>query len=132
MSIAINISWIFLAGGLFVFVIYLLWGLLLCCTIIGIPFGLQCMKLSLLGLFPLGKVVAKKDSSSGYFLNFMNAIWLVVAGIWIAMTHLVASILCSLTVIGTPFAIEHMKLLSFSLMPFGKEMKRPEGSSTSR
>ncbi len=117
-----NILWIFLGGGVILFLEYLICGLLLCVTIVGIPFGIQCMKLSLLALVPFGKEIRQIERASGCLSTVMNIIWIVIGGIWIALTHLIFAVLCALTIIGIPFAKQHLKLASLSLLPFGKEI----------
>jgi uncharacterized membrane protein YccF (DUF307 family) len=119
MSVIGNILWIVLGGGIFLFLEYLLGGVVLCLTIIGIPFGVQCIKLSLLALVPFGKEITHTGSGSGCLSVFMNVIWIVVAGIPLAATHFVFGILCAITIIGIPFAKQHMKLAALSLTPFG-------------
>jgi uncharacterized membrane protein YccF (DUF307 family) len=123
MSTLGNILWVFLGGGIILFFFYLLGGLALCLTIIGIPFGIQCIKLSLLGLLPFGKEVGDSGSSSGCLSITMNIIWILFGGIWVALTHIVFGLLCAITIIGIPFAKQHMKLAELSLTPFGKSIK---------
>ncbi len=122
MSLLGNILWIFLGGGVILFLEYLVCGLLLCITIVGIPFGIQCMKLSLLALVPFGKEIRQIERASGCLSTVMNIIWIVIGGIWIALTHLIFAFLCALTIIGIPFAKQHLKLASLALMPFGREV----------
>ncbi len=122
MSLLGNVLWIILGGGIFLFIEYLLSGFLLCVTIIGIPFGIQCIKLSSLALLPFGKEVRHSTNSTGLLYTVMNIIWILIGGIWIALTHLAFAILCAITVVGIPFAIQHMKLTALSFMPFGKEV----------
>ncbi len=119
-----NILWIIFGGGIILFLEYFLGGLLLCLTIIGIPFGLQCIKLSFLALLPFGKEVVHNESSSGCLSVIMNIIWILVGGIWVALTHLVFALICAITIIGIPFALQHMKLVGLSFAPFGKEIRR--------
>ena len=73
MSTLGNLLWIFLGGGIFLFFEYLFGGLILCITIVGIPFGLQCIKLSILGLVPFGKEIVTTESASGCLSIFMNS-----------------------------------------------------------
>ncbi|MFC2108770.1 YccF domain-containing protein [Candidatus Bipolaricaulota bacterium] len=120
MSLLGNILWIFLGGGLFLFFEYLFGGVVLCVTIIGIPFGVQCIKLAALSLVPFGKDVVQREKPVGFLSTAMNLIWIVFGGIWIALTHLIFAVLCAITVIGIPFAKQHTKLASLSLTPFGK------------
>ena len=122
MSVLGNILWIMLGGGIFLFLEYLLGGVILCLTIIGIPFGLQCIKLSFLALVPFGKEIRESATSSGCLSTVMNIIWILFGGIWVALTHVIFAILCALTIIGIPFAKQHMKLASLSLTPFGKQV----------
>jgi len=117
-----NLLWIFLGGGLFLFLEYLFGGVVLCMTIVGIPFGIQCIKLSLLALLPFGKDVVQRERPIGCLSTIMNLLWIVFGGIWIALTHLIFAILCAITIIGIPFAKQHMKLASLSLTPFGKDV----------
>ena len=123
MSIVGNILWIFLGGGIFIFFEYLIGGIVLCLTIIGIPFGLQCFKLSILGLVPFGREISGKQSYSGCLSIVMNIIWLLLGGLAIAATHLIFALLCAITIIGIPFAVQHLKLARLALTPFGMEIR---------
>jgi uncharacterized membrane protein YccF (DUF307 family) len=121
----LNILWIVLGGGLVLWLEYVLAGLLLCVTIIGIPFGVQCFKLAGLALLPFGKDVdATVGSVSGGALRLVfNVIWVVVAGVWIFLTHIALAIGLAVTIIGIPFALQHLKLAVFALWPFGRTAK---------
>ena len=119
MSLIGNLLWIILGGGIVLFFEYLLAGLLLCVTIIGIPFGVQAIKLSLLALFPFGKEVVTTKAASGCLSIAMNVLWILLGGIWISLTHLIFAILCAITIIGIPFAKQHVKLAALALAPFG-------------
>lgn len=117
MSFIGNILWIIL-GGFLLFLMYFFGGLLLCCTIIGIPFGFQLMKISVLALCPFGRDVEMLQDSGCLSLVF-NILW-VVFGWWeIALVHLVLALLCAVTIIGIPFAKAHIRLMKMSFMPFG-------------
>ncbi len=119
MSLIGNILWIFLGGGILLFIEYLLGGIILCITIIGIPFGVQAFKLSFLALLPFGKEVTPAGRNPGCLSILMNVLWIICGGIYIAATHLIFGILCAITIIGIPFAKQHMKLATLSLTPFG-------------
>ena len=123
MSILGNILWIIFGGGIFIFFEYLAGGLALCLTIIGIPFGIQCFKLSVLGLVPFGKSVVARESHSGCLAIVMNIIWILFGGLEIVLTHIIFAVLCAITIIGLPFAKQHIKLIPLALFPFGKELK---------
>ncbi|WP_321286727.1 YccF domain-containing protein [uncultured Sunxiuqinia sp.] len=121
MSTLGNVIWI-VFGGLFIFLEYLIAGLLLCLTIVGIPFGLQSIKLSFLALWPFGKRIEYMDYAPGCLSTIMNILWFFVGGIWIALTHLAFGLLFAITIVGLPFAKQHFKLMSLSLTPFGRRI----------
>lgn len=117
MSFIGNVLWILL-GGLIVAVLYFIAGLILCCTIIGIPFGLQLMKIALVALFPFGRDVEIMKNSGCLTIGF-NILW-VVFGWWeIAVVHLIFACILALTIIGIPFAKAHWRLMKMSFLPFG-------------
>lgn len=91
-------------------------------TIVGIPFGIQTMKLAVFALWPFGSKVVDAESSSGCLSSIMNIIWILIGGIWIALSHLVFGILFAITIIGIPFAKQHFKLAGLALTPFGKDI----------
>ncbi len=120
MSLIGNILWIVFAGGLITCIQYLIAGLILCITIIFLPFGLQCFKLAELALFPFGRDVVETPNAGGILALIAGLIWLLLAGIWIALTHIICAIGCAITIIGLPFALQHLKLARLGLFPFGK------------
>lgn len=112
-----NIIW-FLLGGFLTSVMYVLGGLVMCLTIIGIPFGVKIMKLGVLAFWPFGKTVTM-DPASGCLTTLFNILW-VVFGWWeIALVHLVFGFILCITIIGIPFGKQHFKLARYSLVPFG-------------
>jgi len=123
MSLIGNLLWIFLGGGILIFLFYLLGGLVLCLTIVGIPFGVQLFKLSLLGLAPFGKEVDTRGLASGLLPILMNVLWWVFGGVEVALVHLVFALLCAITIVGIPFAKQHMKMVMLALVPFGATIK---------
>jgi len=122
MSFLGNLIWL-IFGGFLVFLEYMVAGFLLCITIVGIPFGLQSFKLATLALWPFGKTIGYKSYAPGCLSTIMNLIWLLIGGIWIALTHLVFGILLGITIIGIPWAKQHFKLVSLALTPFGREIQ---------
>jgi uncharacterized membrane protein YccF (DUF307 family) len=115
-----NFLWIILGGGIIVFFLYLIGGLVLCLTIIGIPFGVQCIKLSILGLMPFGQEIHDSKRPYNFLTILMNVLWILIGGLELVVTHLVFALLCAVTIIGIPFAKQHIKLASLALTPFGK------------
>lgn len=116
-----NLIWL-VFGGFLVFLEYMVAGLLLCITIIGIPFGLQAFKLGILALWPFGTTIGYHESAPSCLSTIMNLIWLIIGGIWIALTHLIFGILLGITIIGIPWAKQHFKLVSLALTPFGRKL----------
>ena len=121
MSTLGNILW-FVLGGFIVAIMYFAAGILLCITVIGIPFGVQLMKLGVLALAPFGKEVTTNDDAGCLSIVF-SALW-ILCGWWeIAIVHLILSIIFAITIIGIPFAKAHWKLMKMSFMPFGLTTK---------
>lgn len=121
MSILMNILWLLL-GGIFTAVEYVVSSLAMMVTIIGIPFGLQTLKLSLLALCPFGKKIETSPQVGGCLSIVMNIVWILLGGIWISLSHLVFGIVLCITIIGIPFGKQHFKLAGLALSPFGKRI----------
>lgn len=119
MRLLLNLLWVILGGGFIIALEYLLGGLLLCLTIVGIPFGVQCFKLAGLALFPFGKDIVDRPGASPLGC-VLNVFWIVVAGVWIFLSHIGLALGLAVTLIGIPFAIQHVKLALLALAPFGK------------
>ena len=114
-----NIIWL-IFGGLLTALEYLVSSLLLMITIIGIPFGLQTLKLGMLALWPFGSQVTDNGNSGGCLSGIMNVIWICIGGFWICLTHLFFGLLLCITLIGIPFGRQHFKMAALALTPFGK------------
>ena len=121
MNLLLNIIW-GLCGGLMIAIEYALSSLLMMLTIIGIPFGLQTLKLAALSLWPFGSGTTSSGSPSGCLAGIMHIIWWFVGGIPIALTHLVWGVVFCITIIGIPFGMQHFKLMRLAFFPFGKEV----------
>jgi uncharacterized membrane protein YccF (DUF307 family) len=122
MNIIGNIIWI-VFGGLIIFLMYVISSILLCLTIIGIPFGVQTLKLSMLALVPFGKEISTKPNEPGCLSTVMNIIWILIGGLWISLAHFVFGLILAITIIGIPFALQHFKLGMLAFTPFGKEIR---------
>ena len=114
-----NIIWL-IFGGFAAALGYIFGGFVLCLTLVGIPFGLQCFKLAGLMLWPFGKRVVSTNSGMGCLSIFANIIWLLCGGLYTALVHLLFAAILFITIIGIPFARQHLKLMELSLTPFGK------------
>jgi uncharacterized membrane protein YccF (DUF307 family) len=106
---------------------YIAVGIMLCATIIGIPFGFQCFKLALFELMPFGLEAKKVEDGSGCLYSILNIIWFFVGAIPLVLTHLILGILFALTIVGWPFSKQHFKLMRLSLAPFGRDIVEVEG-----
>ena len=121
MSILMNILWLLL-GGIFTAVEYVVASLGMMITIIGIPFGIQTLKISLLALCPFGKKIETTPQAGGCLSIIMNILCILLGGIWISLSHLVFGIVLCITIIGIPFGKQHFKLAGLALSPFGKHI----------
>ena len=117
-----NIIWL-IFGGLVTAIEYIIASLCMMITIVGIPFGLQTIKLGMLALWPFGSKVID-NGSSGCLSVVMNILWIIFGGLCICLTHLLFGILLCITIIGIPFGNQHFKMAKLALTPFGKEIVR--------
>lgn len=118
MSLLLNLVWLLL-GGFVVVLAYVLGGVLLCITIIGIPFGIQCFKLARLALSPFGYEVRETEPPGGVLAIIMNIIWIILPGVELALFHLAMTVLLGITIIGLPLAAQHLKMVRLAILPFG-------------
>jgi len=114
-----NILWLVL-GGLAIAFGWAVIGLALCITIVGIPLGLQAFKMAGLTLTPFGKTVRY---GGGFGSTLANIIWVVLAGIWMAIGYVIAGLANCVTIIGIPFGIQSFKMAKLALWPFGAQIQ---------
>ena len=117
MSFIGNVIWI-VFGGFIAALGYIIGGIVLCATIIGIPFGLQSIQLGFASLAPFGKEVMPQERSGGLLSLVFDAIWLIVFGWEIAVAHLIVGLIMTVTIVGIPFGKQHFKLIPVALFPF--------------
>ena len=110
-------------GGFLIFLGYILGGIILCLTIVGIPFGIACFKLAGGVLAPFGREVREKEPPGGCLAVVLNVIWILLPGLELAIMHLVLAGVFAVTIIGIPIALQHIKLIPLALLPFGQEMR---------
>ncbi|MEB3189111.1 MAG: YccF domain-containing protein [Snowella sp.] len=122
MSLLGNIIWL-VFGGFLAGIGYILGGILVCITIIGIPFGQQAIKLGVATMTPFGREIVPTPEAGSLINLILNLIWIVVIGWGIALTHLTSGLILAVTIIGIPFAIQHFKLIPLALFPFGRELR---------
>ena len=123
MSLLGNIAF-FVFGGFIIFLGYVLGGIILCLTIVGIPFGFQCFKLAGGVLAPFGRDVVPTEPPGGALSLLLNIIWIILPGLELAIMHLLLAAFFAVTIIGFPLAVQHMKLVKVALLPFGHVMRK--------
>jgi uncharacterized membrane protein YccF (DUF307 family) len=115
-----NIIWL-IFGGILASIGWALAGLILCITVIGIPFGLQCFKIAQFVLWPFGKQIELGHFGVGGLL--LNIIWLILFGWELALAHLIIGALFCITIIGIPFGLQHFKFAALGFIPFGATIR---------
>ena len=122
-SLLLNILWVVLSG-FWLFIAYLVAGVMQCVTIIGIPFGLQSFKLAGFALWPFGRSVVQRPAASTSLSLVGNIIWLFLSGFWLAVGHAVLGVVLCVTIVGIPLGLGNFKLIPLALFPFGKDIVR--------
>ncbi|BDZ43051.1 hypothetical protein GCM10025865_23500 [Paraoerskovia sediminicola] len=120
MRTILNIIWLVLAG-LWLAIGYVFFGVLACILIVTIPFGIASFRIAGYALWPFGRTVVDKPTAGGWS-TFGNVIWFVVAGIWLAIGHVITSIPLFVSIIGIPLGIANLKMIPISLLPLGKDI----------
>ena len=125
-SILLNLLWI-IFGGLWMALAWVVAGILMAITIIGLPWARAAFNIALYTLLPFGQkavsradYTGREDLGTGPLGVIGNLIWLIVAGWWLALLHLMTAVMLALTIIGLPFAWAHVKLAGLALWPIGK------------
>lgn len=133
-----NIIW-FLFGGVFMGLLWWLFGILAFISIIGIPWGRACFVMGNFSFFPFGKEAISRDELTNEMdigtspLGVIgNVLWFVFAGLWLAIGHVLSAAACFVTIIGIPFALQHLKLAVISLAPIGKTVVTSEEAAIAR
>ena len=116
----LNIIW-FVFSGFWLWLAYMLAGIICCILIVTIPFGIASFRMANYAAWPFGRDVIEKPNS-GIFSLLGNIIWLVAAGWWLALTHIVTGLALCLTIIGIPLGIANFKLIPVTVMPLGKQI----------
>ena len=119
MSVFGNIIWL-IFGGFLAGLGYIIGGIALCLTIVGIPFGIQTMKIGVATFAPFGREVQEFENANSFGNTIFNMIWIILFGWEIALAHLIHGLLLAITIVGLPFAKQHFKLIPLALLPFGR------------
>ncbi|MGV2982180.1 YccF domain-containing protein [Microbacterium sp. AGC85] len=120
MRTILNVIWLVLSG-FWLFLGYTLAGIILCILIVTIPWGIASFRIAGYALWPFGRqIIEKPRGGVGAFLG--NVVWVVLAGWWLAIGHIVSGIALCVTIIGIPMGIADFKMVPISLMPLGKDI----------
>ena len=124
MILLLNILWFIFGGGILAWILWIFLGCLLSITIIGIPFGLAAFRIAGFAAFPFGKELVdsralgeKRITGTG----LANFLWIILAGIWLGISHIIAGVSLCLTIIGIPFGFAHFRLAGVCFAPLGKK-----------
>jgi len=120
MRTILNVLWLVLSG-FWLFLGYVLAGVILCVLIVTIPWGIASFRIAGYVLWPFGRDVIEKPTS-GIFSAIGNVIWVILAGWWLALGHIISGLALCITIIGIPLGIANFKLVSVSLTPLGKQI----------
>jgi uncharacterized membrane protein YccF (DUF307 family) len=117
-----NLVWL-IFGGLLTGLGHIIGGAALCLTIVGIPFGIQSIKLGIANFLPFGKHITTHELTNSPLRVLFNIIWLIFFGWEIVLLHLLHALLLAITIIGMPFATQHLKLVPLAAFPFGRDLR---------
>lgn len=133
-----NIFW-FILGGFFLGLGWYIAGVVMICTIVGIPWARACFVLGGFALWPFGReaidrqeLTGQADAGTGALGVIGNVLWFLLAGIWLAIGHLCSAVACFVTIVGIPFGLQHLKLAGISLAPVGKAVVTVEEAAAAR
>lgn len=129
MRLILNVIWLVLSG-FWMAVGYVFAGLLMIIPIITIPFSIAAFRNALFCLWPFGRTVVARPHGYGAVTTIGNVIWLIFAGWWLALGHLITGVALCITIIGIPFGVQNFKLIAIALMPLGKEIVTYEEADT--
>ena len=120
MRTLLNIIWL-VFGGVWLAIGYALAGVLFCVLLVTIPLGVASFRMASYALWPFGRAVVRKpDAGAGAVV--LNVVWIVLAGWWLALGHVVTAVVQAITIIGIPLAIANLKMIPISLVPYGKQI----------
>lgn len=117
-----NILWLVL-GGLVTAALYIVFGILFCVTIIGIPFGYQLIKIGIYAFWPFGRDMEFGKGEPGCLSAVGNIIWILMGWWQVAIIHLICGLIFCITIVGIPFGKQHFKIAKGSLFPFGQVIR---------
>jgi len=116
----LNVIWLVLSG-VWLFIAYVAAGILLCLLIVTIPWGIASFRIGFYALWPFGRTIVEKQNS-GIWAFLGNVVWVILAGWWLALAHIVSGIALCITIIGIPLGLADFKMVPISIMPLGKDI----------
>ena len=120
MRTLLNIIWLVLSG-FWLFLGYAFAAVIMCIFIVTIPWGIAAWRIGVYSLWPFGRDVIDKPTAGGITL-LGNLVWVVLAGWWLAIGHILSAVALAITIIGIPFAIANIKMVPVALLPLGKQI----------
>jgi len=123
MALILNIIWFIFGGGFLAWLLWVVLGGLLFLTVVGIPFGFAAFRIAGFAAFPFGKALVDSRAVGEERLlgtGLANFLWIILAGIWLAISHILAGATLCLTIIGIPFGFAHFRLAAVCFAPLGK------------
>lgn len=123
MKLALNILWFLFGGGIFAAALWIIAGGVLALTVVGLPFAVAAFRIAGFAAFPFGRRLVDAELVGEQTLpgtGLVNLLWVVLAGVWLAIAHVLAGLACLTSLIGIPFGLAHFKLASICFAPLGK------------
>ncbi|MBM7824284.1 uncharacterized membrane protein YccF (DUF307 family) [Arcanobacterium pluranimalium] len=120
MRFILNVIWLVLSG-FWLFWSYVFFGVIACLFIVTIPAGVACFRIAFYVLWPFGRTVVPSPNA-GLGSDLMNVVWFFVAGLWLAVAHVITTFALAVTIIGIPMAWANLKLIPVTCFPFGKQI----------
>ncbi|MBE0009118.1 MULTISPECIES: YccF domain-containing protein [unclassified Arthrobacter] len=127
MNAILNVIWL-IFGGIWLALGYVLAGVICCLLIVTIPFGIASFRIAAYAIWPFGRTIVDRGGRASTLSSIGNVIWLIVAGIWLAIGHVLTAIPMFVSIIGIPLGIANLKMIPVSLTPLGKEIVETRGS----
>jgi uncharacterized membrane protein YccF (DUF307 family) len=126
LAVVLNVIWL-VFGGIWLAIGYFLAGIVCCLLIVTIPFGIASFRIANYALWPFGRTIVDRGGRPGVLSMIGNVIWIIVAGWWIALGHVITAIPMFVSIVGIPLGIANLKLIPVSLVPLGKEIVPSSG-----
>ncbi len=120
-----NILWFVFGGGIIAWFLWMLGGVLLAITVVGLPFAVAAFRIAGFAAFPFGRELVDVRAFGErrvFGTGIANTLWVILAGLWLCIAHAVAGVACCVTIVGIPFGLAHFKLASVCLAPLGKKV----------